>query len=134
MDIKEKIDFVTNISDARLMDGAIQKPPQSVKIELTARCNLRCKFCAVHTRKGSPPKDMTLDYFKKITMDMRLCNVREIGLFFLGESFTAPRLLIDACKWCKEIGIPYVFLTSNAVGAKTEYVEELMAAGLDSLK
>lgn len=134
IDITEKIDFVTNISQARALDGEVQKPPQSVKIELTNRCNLRCKFCAVRTRLNTGSSDMDLDFFKKIVWDMRMCNVREIGLFFLGESFTAPDLLVAACRYCKDIGIPYVFLTSNAVAAYPEVVEELFKAGLDSLK
>lgn len=135
MDIREKIDFVTGISEARFLDGAIQKPPQSVKIELTSRCNLKCKFCAVRTRKSAGNTDMSLPYFKMITEDMRYCNVREIGLFFLGESFTSPELLIKACDWVKnELKFPYVFLTSNAVSSKPEVVEELMKLGLDSLK
>ena len=134
MDITNKIDAVTKIGEDRIAMGGIQAPPKSVKIELTARCNLVCKFCALRTRQGPPPPDMPLEYFKRITTDMRMSGVEEIGLFYLGESFMAPDLLIAATEWCKKLGFPWVFLTSNAVNAKATYVEGVLDAGLDSLK
>jgi radical SAM protein with 4Fe4S-binding SPASM domain len=63
-----------------------------------------------------------------------LLGVEEIGVFLLGESFTEPDLLIKAIKHLKDIGTPYVFLTSNASLALPSVVSECMAAGLDSLK
>jgi len=134
-DITDRIDAVTKISDARISMGGIQAPPKSVKIELSARCNLRCKYCAVGMRKCAPPPDMDIGFFKDITTDMRMAGVEEIGLFFLGESFMNPKLLVEACDWVKNrLNFPYVFLTSNATIAKVEVVEELMKVGLDSLK
>ena len=135
MDITQKIDAVTKIGEDRLAMGGIQKPPKSVKIELTARCNLRCNFCALRTRKEQPKEDMDLNFFKEITSNMRISGVEEIGLFYLGESFMAKGLLVEAVKWCKQSeGFPHVFLTSNAVHADFETVDLIMAAGLDSLK
>lgn len=135
MDITQKVDAVTKIGDDRLGAGGVQPPPKSVKIELTARCNLRCKYCALATRKKQPKKDMDLDFFKAITADMRRAGVEEIGLFYLGESFMNPQLLIQAVRWCKQsLEFPWVFLTSNATRARPEWVEAAMEAGLDSLK
>ena len=135
MDITQKIDAVTKIGEDRIAMGGVQKPPKSVKIELTARCNLRCNFCALHTRTTQPKQDMDIGYFREIVTDMRMSGVEEIGLFYLGESFMAKKLLANATKYCKQVlGFPHVFLTSNAVHADTETVEAIMANGLDSLK
>ena len=132
--IVDRIDAVTRIGDERLSMGGIQPPPKSVQIELTARCNLRCKFCAVRTRDKQASEDMDLDFFKNITMDMRMSGVEEIGMFYLGEPFMNTDLLVEAVKWCKKIGFPYTFITSNATLAYPENVERIMQAGLDSLK
>jgi MoaA/NifB/PqqE/SkfB family radical SAM enzyme len=44
-------------------------------------------------------------------------------------------LLVDAIAWLKkELGFPYVFLTSNASLATPDVVKQIMEAGLDSLK
>ncbi len=134
-DITQKIDAVTQISDLRVQMKGIQPAPKSVKIELTARCNLFCKYCAVSMRSHKPPPDMDFYYFQKITEDMRVSGVEEIGLFYLGESTLNSTLLIKAIEWVKKgLGFPYAFLTSNATVASGLIVKGIMGAGLDSLK
>lgn len=131
--ITSRIDAITAISAAQLR---VDPPaPRSVKIELTGRCNYRCGFCALRTREQQPKGDMSMDLFRRITVDMRCAGVEEIGLFYLGESFTAPELLLEAVEWCKrELGFHYVFLTTNGSLATPERVRLVMDAGLDSLK
>lgn len=133
MSITEKIDGITLIPEEYL--HATLPAPKSVKIELTGRCNYLCGFCALRTREKQPRLDMDFEFFKRITTDMRDAGVKEIGVFYLGESFMNPELLVDAVRWCKkDLKFPYVFLTSNASLATPDIVKELMEAGLDSLK
>ena len=115
--------------------GEILPAPIAVKIELSPRCNYHCKFCALEDRNGSPQKDMDLGLFHKITAEMRDIGVEEIGLFFIGESFMNPDLLINAIRYLKkDLEFPYVFLTSNASIAHPNLVKQCMEEGLDSLK
>ena len=131
--ITDRIDKVTSIPPPCLK--AVLPAPQSVKIEISPRCNYRCGFCALRTREVQPKWDMDFGLFKRITREMRDAGVQEIGVFYLGESFMNPRLLVDCIAHLKgELGIPYVFLTSNASMAFPEAVEDCMKAGLDSLK
>jgi len=131
--ITERIDNVTRIPPAYLK--AALPAPKAVKIEISPRCNYRCGFCALRTREVQPKWDMDFDLFKRVTREMREAGVEEIGVFYLGESFMNPRLLIDCIAWLKQaLAMPYVFLTSNASMAFPEAVEECMRAGLDSLK
>lgn len=131
--ITERIDNITRIPPA--YQKAVLPAPKSVKIEISPRCNYRCGFCALRTREVQPKWDMDFGLFRRITREMREAGVEEIGVFYLGESFMNPRLLIDCVKYLKqEIGMPYVFLTSNASMSFVEAVEECMKAGLDSLK
>lgn len=131
--ITDRIDQVTKIP-ARFLQA--QPPaPRSVKIEISPRCNYRCGFCALRSREVQPKWDMDLALFRRITTEMREAGVEEVGMFYLGESFMNPRLLVDCITHVKrELGFPYVFLTSNASMAFPEAVESCMAAGLDSLK
>lgn len=130
--ITERIDQVTKIPPEFL--HAHLPAPKSVKVELSGRCNYRCGFCALRTREVQPKGDMDLALFKRVAGEMRQAGVEEIGLFYLGESFVNPGLLLAALRHCKALGFPYVFLTSNGSLAKPEIVRELMAEGLDSLK
>ncbi|MDY6893898.1 MAG: radical SAM protein [Thermotogota bacterium] len=135
MDITKKIDFVTKIDERRIKMGGFQPPPVSAKIELTARCSLRCKYCSLRKRRSQPKEDMDISYFKKIARNMRMSGVEEIGVFFIGESFMAPVLLVQAVEYCKkELEFPWVFLTSSGVNAKSSFINNVMKAGLDSLK
>lgn len=129
--ITERIDKVTKLDESKFKP--ILPAPKSVKIELTSRCNYRCAFCAHQTKSNYA--DMDLDLFKRITKEMSESGVSEIGLFYLGESFVKPDLLINAIRYLKkELNLPYTFLTSNASLATPEHVEACMEAGLDSLK
>ena len=131
--ITDRIDNVTRIPAAYLK--ARLPAPKSFKIEISPRCNYRCGFCALRSREVQPKWDMDFALFKRITREMRDAGVEEIGVFYLGESFMNPRLLVDCIGYLKrEIAMPYVFLTSNASMAFPEAAEACMQAGLDSLK
>ena len=131
--ITERIDQVTRIPPG--YRRAVLPAPKSVKIEISPRCNYRCGFCALRTREVQPKWDMDFELFKRITREMREAGVVEVGVFYLGESFMNPKLLVDCIRHLKrEVGMPYVFLTSNASMAFPEAVEECMKTGLDSLK
>lgn len=131
--ITERIDNTTRIPPDYRRE--VLPAPRSVKIEISPRCNYRCGFCALRTRDVQPRWDMDFNLFKRITREMHDIGVQEIGVFFLGESFMNPRLLVDCVEYLKtEVRMPYVFLTSNASMAFPEAVEACMEAGLDSLK
>jgi MoaA/NifB/PqqE/SkfB family radical SAM enzyme len=131
--ITDRIDNITKIPPA--YQHATLPAPKSVKIEISPRCNYRCGFCALRTREAQPKWDMEFGLFTRITREMREAGVEEVGVFYLGESFMNPRLLVDCIDYLKhELAMPYVFLTSNASMAFPEAVEECMKAGLDSLK
>lgn len=131
--ITEKIDNITKIDQAHLCEAP--PAPRSVKIEISPRCNFRCGFCALRTREAQPKTDMDLQLFKRITREMRDAGVEEIGVFYLGESTMNVPLLVECVDYLKsDIGMPYVFLTSNASLVRAGVVHALMKAGLDSLK
>lgn len=130
MSITKRIDNITLVREHK----SVLPAPKAVKIELSGRCNYRCSFCALTMRGQQPTKDINWELFQRITKEMKDAGVEEIGLFFLGESFMNPTLLVNAIRWCKDIGISYVFLTTNGSLSTPERVEACMQAGLDSLK
>ena len=131
MTITERIDAVTRIPPEYLREDP--PAPPSAKIELTSRCDYRCDFCASSQNKRTKG-DMTWDDFLRLTEMLRDAGVRELGLFYLGESFLLD-WLPDAIRYVKhEQEFPYVFLTTNGTSATPDKVEACMSAGLDSLK
>lgn len=130
MSICERIDGITTLTP----EYAKAKPPapKSVKIELTGRCNFECSFCA-RSQRLRQIADMDKDLFKRLLREMRHDGVEEIGLFYLGESMLVP-WLPEAVAFAKQVGYPYIFLTTNGSLASPSKVDAIMAAGLDSLK
>jgi MoaA/NifB/PqqE/SkfB family radical SAM enzyme len=128
--ITERIDRITHIPEYyRTVTPPV---PKSVKIELTARCDFQCFFCASSFRLREK-RDIDWDFYLKITKTMRDAGVEELGVFYLGESFIYQKL-VDAIQYAKQIGYPYVFLTTNGRLATAEKIRSCMEAGLDSLK
>lgn len=125
--ITARIDAVTKVGTV----APVLPAPKSVKIELTANCNYRCSFCVKSLRPDNGEMDRNL--YSRILREMRAAGVEEIGVFYIGESFTC-KWLPEAIAEAKEVGFPYVFLTTNGSMASPDKVEACMKAGLDSLK
>jgi len=131
MGITEKIDKITGISTDYLT--TLPPAPRSVKIELTGKCNFQCNFCA-HSQRLRDVDEMSPELYKRLVRELRDAGVDELGVFYLGESFTC-KWLPEAIRYAKqECGFPYVFLTTNGSLASPEKVTACMEAGLDSLK
>lgn len=131
MGITERVDAITRIPPE--YRATVLPPPRSVKIELTARCNFSCSFCA-RADVLRDQRDMEWSLFARLLPEMRAAGVEEIGLFYLGESFLLP-WIAEAIDFAKNsAGFPYVFLTTNGSLATPKKLRDCIAAGLDSLK
>jgi MoaA/NifB/PqqE/SkfB family radical SAM enzyme len=131
--ITNRIDGIARIPKEYLVESL--PSPKSIKIELVPRCNYKCKYCGLSKRNHQPTMDMDFDLFVNIAQQAKENNIDEVGLFYIGEPLVNPNLIIRACNYLKkELNIPYVFLTTNGSLAFKNILEELMAAGLDSLK
>lgn len=128
--ITPRIDNITEIRGEYLSESP--PCPESVKIELTALCNFSCRFCA-RSKRLRAVGQMDRAFFEELVNDLLTSGVQELGLFYLGESFLVP-WLPDAVRYAKDLGFPYVFLTTNGSLSTPDRVEACMAAGLDSLK
>lgn len=129
MSITKRIDNVTGI-DSKYR-GTILPPPKSVKIELTANCNYRCKFCVKSLRSDNG--DMDRKMYSRLIREIHDAGVPELGVFYVGESFTTD-WLPDAIQEAKDVGFEYVFCTTNGAACTPEKLHAVMEAGLDSLK
>lgn len=127
--ISSKIDNVAKIPEE--FKAPVVPAPPSVKIELTRKCNHRCSFCVNSELavKDHMPEEKYKEYIQKI----KDAGVKELGVFYFGESFIVP-WLPRAIKHAKDIGFEYVFLTTNGTLATPSKVKACMEAGLDSLK
>lgn len=129
MGITARIDGITGIPSKYLAE--FLPAPKSVKIELTANCNYKCTFCVKSLRPDNSQMDRK--FYSRIIREMRDAGVEELGVFYIGESFIC-KWLPEAIKEAKDVGFPYVFLTTNGSAATPDRVKACFEAGLDSLK
>ncbi len=129
--ITDRIDKSTHIPYEYLR---VDPPaPKAVKIELTARCNFACTFCA-RPQMLRNQQDMDRSMYERICVDLSQSGVKELGVFFLGESFLVP-WLDEAINFAKnKAKFEYVYLTTNGSIIQEEYLRKCFQAGLDSLK
>jgi MoaA/NifB/PqqE/SkfB family radical SAM enzyme len=107
--------------------------PDAIKIELTARCNYECSYCA-SKRSLRPIGDIDKNFLYRILKEAKSIGVKEIGMFLLGESFLIEELP-EYIRYAKEeAGIEYVFITANGSFCTPRRLIPVIKAGLDSLK
>ncbi|MGB9595143.1 MAG: SynChlorMet cassette radical SAM/SPASM protein ScmE, partial [Candidatus Poribacteria bacterium] len=58
----------------------LMKTPRSVDIEITTRCNLRCKYCAHFTSAGDVDNDLPKEEWLKFFEELNRCAVMDVVL------------------------------------------------------
>jgi organic radical activating enzyme len=127
--ITSRIDEVTGIP--LRYRQAYLPAPISCKIELSAECNLNCRYCVRTVRESSGMMDRA--FYSRLIRELKDAGVKEVGLFFIGESFLV-KWLPEAIAEARDVGIEYIFLTTNGSAATPARIKQCMEAGLDSLK
>lgn len=130
--ITSRIDHVTKLDEDFLKP--VCPPPPSIKVETSNRCNYKCSFCSLRTREIPGHMDMPWASLKHVMDIARAAGVAEWGCFYLGEATMAPDLLVQEIEYARQIGFPYIFLTTNGSLLTAELTSRIMAAGLNSLK
>ena len=105
-----------------------ENDPIHANIEITTRCNLKCKYCA-RTTLGKPNQDMPFDTFCHV-LD-RLPHAYRITIVGLGEPLLHPQvidIISEAVKRRRRVA-----LVTNAMSLNTSMSSELVKAGLHSI-
>jgi MoaA/NifB/PqqE/SkfB family radical SAM enzyme len=104
------------------------KHPRFLEIEVTTRCNLKCKMCE-HTYWKEPSCDMTFKQFKSIIDQFP--KLKWIGLTGIGESFLHPDFF-KMLKYVKDRGL-YVEIFDNFFLLDKEKSKKLIDIGVDRI-
>ena len=104
----------------------------TLKLELTNICNHQCLTCP-HSKQTRPGRFMDPALAKRLIREAAELKVEKLALFLNGESFLVKDLAAYI-RYGKELGIPYIFLTTNGSVATREQLAAVLEAGLSSLK
>jgi len=104
--------------------------PRNLYLEVTNRCNLKCKACILFRGSWEPARDMTYDEFIRITD--QLPELKKIALHGIGEPLL-NEALPAMIQHLKNRNI-YVLFNTNGILLDDKWQAELITAGLDELR
>lgn len=110
--------------------GAYPNLPRNLYLEVTNRCNLKCKACILYKGSWEPPRDITADELVRITD--QLPDLERIALHGIGEPLLNQELAA-MIQHLKKRTITVVF-NSNGILLDESRQRDLIAAGLDELR
>ena len=105
--------------------------PIHLDLELTARCNLKCKMCFQNYMLDTK-SIMSEELFKNIIDEGTQSGLCSIKLQSRGESMMHPKI-VELLGYAKEKGVLDVHLTTNGLLLKGKKLDGLVEAGLDLL-
>lgn len=129
--IKEMVDETVNIPVEYLSE--YPPIPKSAKIELTSRCDLKCIYCSLTYKERITVGEIDRNFLYKLLEELSKIGVKQVGLFWLGESLLVKDLP-EYVAFAKKVGIKYVFITTNGRLATPDRIIPLMESGIDSIK
>ena len=111
-------------------DSANPNLPRNLYLEVTNRCNLKCKACILYKGSWEPPRDITLDELIRITD--QLPELEWIALHGIGEPLLNKDLpaMIRHLK-NRDVSVQF---NSNGILLDESRQSDLLAAGLDELR
>ena len=112
------------------MSGPIPRP-YSLLAEVTYRCPLHCPYCSNPTQFSRTTTELTRDEWKRVLDEAAELGALHVG-FSGGEPLQRPDLA-ELVAASRAAGL-YSNLITSAIGLSHARVEELKAAGLDSVQ
>ncbi|HEY7293547.1 MAG TPA: radical SAM protein [Dehalococcoidia bacterium] len=111
-------------------DVTVPELPDELYLEVTNRCNLRCRTCPQFFGMAEPPADLTMDRFYAV-ID-QLPRLRRVVLHGIGEPLL-NRHLPEMVRALKARGA-YVLFNSNGLLLRGRWPGNLVESGLDELR
>ena len=93
---------------------------------------MKCFYCQ-HTHSKYKKQDISKEFLFRILKELKELKVKDVGLFWLGESLLVNELS-EYISFAKKIGIEYVFITTNGILATPERINKIIDSGIDSIK
>jgi len=111
-------------------DSEYPNLPRNLYLEVTNRCNLKCKACILYKGSWESPRDITLDELIRITD--QLPELERIALHGIGEPLLNQDLpaMIRHLK-NRDVSVQF---NSNGILLDESRQSDLIAAGLDELR
>lgn len=106
--------------------------PKNMLLELTNICNDSCLFCA-NSKCTKKRGIIAPKLAKSILKEAYEAGVREVGFYGTGEPLIDSNLE-EYIAFAKHLGYEYIYITTNGALLTKERADEIVRAGIDSIK
>ena len=109
--------------------------PLILQIEITNRCNLRCRMCpreGEFEKMGVAPETMSFETFERI-VEGWIGHIYQIHLFGRGEPLISPHLP-RMIRYAADRGVPFITFNTNGHLLQGKVAEALASSELDELR
>ena len=114
----------------RAPESAPRRPPKSVRISLTDRCDLACVYCRPSRKDERLPEHLSFEALAAVIDGLFYAGVRRMR-FTGGEPLLSPHV-VRAIAHARDLGVSDLALTTNGTRL-AELAAELREAGLKRL-
>jgi len=134
--LNEKLDLADTLSERKATRFDVQfqiNPPfpREIFLDLSGACNHWCNFCANPKSTNKSLLDTALAC--RLLEEAKENGTVAVGLYATGEPFIHPDLA-KITKKAKDLGIEYVFISTNGTLATPKLAAPVLDAGMDSIK
>lgn len=107
---------------------------KTLNIEITSCCNENCIYC-YFAAKDFHKKRVMIDeeFFYRVTKEAYELGITDVGLYMTAEPLMNPKVY-DYVAHLKQVGFPYVYISTNGILCTPSNLEKLASAGVDSIK
>lgn len=108
--------------------------PKVVIFEIVCGCNLRCVMCP-QPKLTRPKGVMDLELYQRLTREVAANDPdTEVWATIMGEVFVHGDLVFDYLQFAKrQAGLKKVYLNTNLVLFRPEWIDRVAASGLDKI-
>lgn len=104
------------------------RPPQSLFIEITTECNLRCKHCHLWMTKEEEKESLTTREKSELIFQFYMLNPRGTVILTGGETMKKSDEFFTLSQRCRSLNLPCSF-NSNATFINEDNLERLLFHG-----
>lgn len=114
----------------RVCSNVLPFGPRSIQLEVTTRCNLRCRMCTNRNFRGFKMKDMPLKTYKRAIYQAPP-QLEFVHLWGVGEPLMNPNF-VEMIETAKKAGLEVSFST-NGMLLDADVAEKIVKLGADEI-
>lgn len=120
------------MNSENLKMGTIVKGPSQISIDVTYKCNFRCRHCYNASGGDNCFIDNELTDEELLTLTKDICDLKPYNICFCGgETLLRKKIILSCASLLREAGVPNIAIVTNGALVNESVAKELFEAGVN---